>query len=264
MLVQSCFRGSTAALLAIASITFASVAFAQAAENSQATSETPDAASIIEASRTATVEKWEDDIKKLEALDSEQVDPADGILFVGSSSIRRWDTIADDMKPWNTIRRGYGGAKFTDLAVYIDRLIANHDYKALVIFVGNDISGRETDRTPAEVGALFKYVTDRALAAKPGKHIFYIEITPTSSRFQAWDAISAGNQKIRQYCQTQPMLHYIDTAKQYLTPGGRPNDKLFVGDQLHLNEDGYQLWSKIIKKHLTRGLRTKNGKKPQS
>lgn len=253
-----------ALLPSIACIFFCNLAAAQPPAKTQTENVAVDAAAIIEATRAASIEKWEDDIKKLEDLDTQQVDPSDGILFVGSSSIRRWDSITGDMKPWNAIRRGYGGAKFTDLAVFIDRIIANHDYQALVIFVGNDISGRETDRTPEEVQALFKYVTDRALVAKPGKPVFYIEITPTSSRFQAWDAISAGNQMIKQYCKSEPLLHYIDTAKQYLTPGGRPNDSLFVNDKLHLNEKGYQLWAKIIKKHLTRGLEKQTPQAPKN
>ncbi|GAB5405177.1 MAG: SGNH/GDSL hydrolase family protein [Aureliella sp.] len=227
-----------------------------AAAQGAASGETPDAAKIVQQASEAATKKWEENIQKLEQLDKTEVHADGSILFVGSSSIRRWDTMQQDMQPWSTIRRGYGGAKFTDLALFIERLIANHQYRALVIFVANDIVGKESDRTPEEVLALFKYVTEKALAKKPGKPIFYIEITPTSSRFAAWDAISRGNELIRKYCEETPGLHFIQTAKRYLTPSGRPKDYLFVEDRLHLNAKGYKLWADIIAKHLEQVLGT--------
>ncbi len=222
--------------------------FLRAQETNKANA--PDAAAIVEQAKDAAVKKWENDIRKLEELDSTEADVPGSILFVGSSSIRRWDTMQQDMEPWPSIRRGYGGAKFTDLAVFIERLIASHDYRALVIFVANDITGKDSDRTPEEVLALFKLVADKATAKRPGKPIFYIEITPTSSRFSSWDAISRGNELIQEYCDETPGLHFIQTAKRYLTAGGRPKDFLFVDDRLHLNARGYKLWGEIIKAHL--------------
>ena len=77
-------------------------------------------------------------------------------MFIGSSSIRRWTDLNTDMTPRKTINRGYGGAKFTDLAVYIDRIVKPHQFKALVVFVGNDIVGKSDDKSPVEVARLFK------------------------------------------------------------------------------------------------------------
>lgn len=252
MLTLSALRKLTVSLIAVA--VFNSVAYAQP-EAATRDDTSPDAAAIVEQSRAAAIEKWEADIKKLELLDATENRTEDSILFIGSSSIRRWDTMHSDMHPWPTVRRGYGGAKFTDLAVYVDRLIAKHDYRALVIFVANDISGRDSDRSPEEVLALFQLVSDKALKAKPGKPVFYIEITPTSSRFDAWDAISTGNLLIKQYCDETPNLHFIQTAKRFLGGGGRPRDELFVDDKLHLNADGYKLWAEIISQHLDRKLK---------
>ncbi|MEZ6075925.1 MAG: hypothetical protein R3C56_09695 [Pirellulaceae bacterium] len=72
-------------------------------------------------------------------------------LFVGSSSIVLWKDIAQDMAPYATIRRGFGGSKFSDVAVYIDRLVKPHQFDAVALFVANDISGSKTDKTPEEV-----------------------------------------------------------------------------------------------------------------
>ena len=39
------------------------------------------------------MKRWSQDIETLEQRDVVQRDPEDAILFIGSSSIRRWDTI---------------------------------------------------------------------------------------------------------------------------------------------------------------------------
>ncbi len=79
-------------------------------------------AALLESYRVAAVDRWEEEIEKLEQRDANEEDPADAILFIGSSSIRRWDEIAVDMAPYRTIRRGYGGSKYSDVAVFAERL----------------------------------------------------------------------------------------------------------------------------------------------
>lgn len=234
-------------------VTFAVQCGAQSNEKTpagDAAARSVDAAAIVEEHREAAIEKWEDDIVALEQLDASEILADDAILFIGSSSVRRWTSMQRDMAPWRTIRRGYGGARFTDLASFAKRLVANHDYQALVIFVANDIAGRDSDRTPEEVLELFKYTVEQVRSIRPAQPIFYIEITPTSSRFSAWDSISQSNQLIRQHCESDPKLHFIQTARAFMNASGRPNDALFVKDRLHLNEVGYKRWAKIIKQHL--------------
>ena len=51
---------------------------------------------------------WEPEIAAFERADRESPPPRDAILFVGSSSIRFWDDLAEDMEPLVVIRRGFG------------------------------------------------------------------------------------------------------------------------------------------------------------
>ena len=105
------------------------------------------------------IAKWEKNIAELENRDKTEAGTENAILFCGSSSIRRWETIAEDMAPRTVLQRGYGGAKLPDIIHYAPRLIGPHlgkenprRCKALVLFVGNDISGNpEKDKTPQEV-----------------------------------------------------------------------------------------------------------------
>ena len=59
-----------------------------------------------------TAIKWENEIVKLEKLDSSQDYTKNQILFIGSSSIRLWKSIKKDLKPYQIIKRAYGGARY--------------------------------------------------------------------------------------------------------------------------------------------------------
>ena len=200
------------------------------------------------------MDRWQTEIEQLEQLDSQETDPEHAILFIGSSSVRLWDTIAEDMAPWTTIRRGYGGAKISDLAVFVERLVNPHEFDALAIFVANDITGAKDDKTPEEVLEIYRYLVATVRKTKPTQPIYFISITPTSARFQVWETSKRANQLIEKYSQSDPSLHYIDTADRYLNSDGTPNDRLFRDDKLHLNRDGYKLWGEIIQAELSQSL----------
>jgi len=194
--------------------------------------------------------KWEPDIAALEQRDQTEVAGAEDILFMGSSSIRLWKGIAQDMAPWSVVSRGYGGAKYSDLAIYSNRLIAAHHPRAVVVFVGNDISGNASDKTPEEIVVLVDHITTTIQGKIPNVNIFFIGVTPTPLRWQVWPETSAANFAISQYCKLKPTTHFITTAKEYLNDQGMPRNELFKKDRLHQNTDGYAVWSNIIKREL--------------
>lgn len=200
--------------------------------------------------RQPALEKWSQAIAALEAKDKTEQHPDDAILFIGSSSIRLWKDIATDMAPYHPIQRGYGGARWTDVAVFAERLITPHEFQAVVFFVGNDILGRETDRTPEEVVSLFAHVHGIAREHNSSAPIFYVAVTPTESRWHAWPKIRAGNSLVRKFCQQKDNTHFIGTESIYLDGEGKPRAELFLNDKLHLNRDGYVRWAAAIKSQL--------------
>lgn len=202
----------------------------------------------------AAKEKWEGSIAKWEAVDRSTEDPQDAILLIGSSSIRRWDTAAEDLAPYPVIGRGYGGARFTDLVVFAERLIRPHEFKAVVIFVANDITGGDNDRPQDIVEACVKHVVKVAQDHAPAAPVVLIEITPTSSRRKGWGKVRKLNSWLREYSLTTPNVSFVSTAEWYLDSNDEVRDELFVKDKLHLNERGYEIWGKLIKRELDRVL----------
>jgi hypothetical protein len=200
---------------------------------------------------------WKGEIQKFEKLDSAESYPSDAVLFAGSSSIRLWATLKDDMAPYNVIQRGYGGAKLSDFAVYADRIFSPHPCQAAVFFVANDIMGTPQDKTPEEVKKLFVIILKTFRKSHPSTPFFYIEITPTPLRWKSWPAISEGNNLIREECRKHRNTYFINTSKAFLDDKGEPRSELFRPDRLHQNSDGYKIWSEIIKTELDRVLKNR-------
>jgi lysophospholipase L1-like esterase len=206
-----------------------------------------------------TAAKWQKDISKLESLDQTEKYSENAILFVGSSSIRAWNSIKEDMMPYETIKRGYGGAHYSDIIHFSQRLVKNHNPKAILIFVANDIKGNDKsdiysknlpDITPQEVKRLFKVVINQIRDIHKEIPIFAIETTPTISRWKAWPKISLANDLIKKYCDSKTDLFYISTRNYFISEDGLPTEEFFIRDKLHLNRKGYALWADIIKKNL--------------
>jgi len=196
------------------------------------------------------IAKWEEEIRKLEMLDETEPDPADAVLFIGSSSIRLWKTIARDMAPYRTIRRGYGGAKFSDLAHYASRVITPHEYRGLVLFVANDVSGGDSDHTPDQVRRWLESIIDVSKRHQSEAPIFIVEVTPTPKRYEAWPAIADLNARLRRVALTEPNVYYVATAEHYLDADKVPRASLFTEDRLHQNEEGYERWASLIRRRL--------------
>ena len=200
--------------------------------------------------------QFEEEVSLLESLDFKEKAGEKDVLFIGSSSIRLWDNIQVDMYPYSSIKRGYGGAHFYDLIHFSERLLKNHSPKAILIFVANDITGSNDltnkvgDLSPNEVKKLFKY--NYKLIRNIHKHIpiFLIETTPTPKRWKVWNKILQANKKLERFCKQVPNLYFISTRDKFIGTDGLPIQSFFLSDELHLNSDGYKLWSSVIKSKL--------------
>ena len=203
------------------------------------------------------IAKWEKDIAKLEGLNLIEPKVPQAILYYGSSSIRLWEGLPNDMAPWPAIKRGYGGAKLPDVIHYAPGIIGPHlgeknpdRCRAVVLFVANDITGRDNDAAPSEVADRFSRLHQWIRKQDATIPVFWIEVTPTLKRWSQWPKIAEATKRIGQVIDTDANTHLIATAGAYLGLDGRPRAELFMEDKLHLNEAGYQLWAGLIKAQL--------------
>ncbi|MDF1575896.1 MAG: GDSL-type esterase/lipase family protein [Bacteroidales bacterium] len=194
--------------------------------------------------------KWEQDMAVFDSLNLAEHSDANTLLVTGSSSVRLWDSIHRDLAPYQLMQRGYGGAKLTDYNYYAERIIKPHAFKAIVVFVANDIAGEESDLPPREVRRHFQDLMEQVRMRNPGTPVCWVEVTPTPRRWHVSQQIREASRLIEKYCNHHRDLHFINTYDYFLTPEGLPDSALFREDMLHLNRKGYLLWANIIKASL--------------
>jgi hypothetical protein len=196
------------------------------------------------------VKAWDKDIQQFEQLDKSESYPENAILFAGSSSIRLWTTLEKDMAPYPVIQRGFGGSKLSDMVVYASRIFDPHPCSAIVIFIANDITGSNNDKSPEEVAALFRNVVKTIRKTHPVTPVFWIAVTPTELRWKVWPQIQKANNLIQKICEKGDNTYFIKTDFAFLDKSGQPLGEYFRSDKLHLNEKGYVVWNEIIKKEI--------------
>lgn len=192
----------------------------------------------------AAPDAWLKEINALTANDTTQPPAAGGVVFVGSSSIRLWRTLADDFPGVATINRGFGGSELADSLHYIDRIVLPYQPRQVVVFAGtNDLNN---GKTPEAVAGAFKAFRTRLHDALPKAKLLYISITLAPSRANIHEAMRAANKLIAADCATDPRCTFVDINAPMAGDKPAPGPELFVADQLHLNAAGYAIWTKVL------------------
>jgi lysophospholipase L1-like esterase len=175
------------------------------------------------------------------------------ILLVGSSSIARWTTSAQDLAPMKSLNRGFGGSSAPDANYYFGSIVAPYRPRQIVWYEGdNDINaGKSPDSVVAEFNR-FLALKDRALGTTP---VYIISIKPSRSRESQLATQAEANAKLKAIADARKDVVYIDVVTP-LMENGRPKD-VFVADQLHLNPEGYKIWTAAIKPVLAKRPPTK-------
>ena len=223
----------------------------------------PDAATVkpdAGASKPAFLPVWSDDpcasqakhkpgygstIARWVAQDAKSMPPANGLLVVGSSSVRYWKTLFREFAAWRVVQRGYGGSLIWDTAGHAAKIVLPYRPRAVLIYAGtNDIS---KGTSPDQVLSGYRCLVQRIRLGLGDVHVAFIGITPNPARWSQWSRSVQVNAAVKGLAYGYRGLHYIDIPAAFLKTGQPPSTTLFVSDKLHLNAEGYKLWNKIIK-----------------
>ncbi len=187
-------------------------------------------------------------IRSIEARAEESGLEPGGIVFTGSSSIRRWKTLARDMAPLPVVNHGFGGSQISHVVHYAPRIVLPQRPRVVVLYAGaNDLSAGQS---PASVADDFRELVSTIHAELPETRILFLSMKPSILRRERWPQMERANRSIREMCEADPRLVYVDVATAMLDREGEPREELFVWDGLHLNEKGYALWTSILRPRL--------------
>ncbi|MBU6411730.1 MAG: hypothetical protein KGR98_15205, partial [Verrucomicrobia bacterium] len=78
------------------------------------------------------VSQWEPEIRRFERMDRTNPPPQHAVLFIGSSSIRKWHTLAQDFPGVHVINRGFGGSEIHDSTHFARQIIFPYQPRIIV------------------------------------------------------------------------------------------------------------------------------------
>jgi lysophospholipase L1-like esterase len=182
------------------------------------------------------------EIKAFAKQDSARPPRPGMVLFVGSSSIRLWNTLQQDFPAYQVLNRGFGGASLPDVALYAEQTIYRYQPSQIVFYCGeNDFAGSDTIQVQTVVNRftnLFREIRQR----HPNVPFVFIAIKPSPSRARLMPKMEAANNQIRQFLSKQKKARFANIYPDMLDGAGKPRGELFKEDSLHMNGKGYAIW----------------------
>jgi len=194
--------------------------------------------------------KWEKEISAFEEQDRQTPPPKGGIVFVGSSSIRKWTTLAEDFPHHHVLNRGFGGSQLIDSVHFADRIVIPYEPRLVVLYAGtNDIAAHKSaEQVFADFQAFVAKIHDKL----PKTEIAYISNAGNPARWSQVEEVKKANALIEGYIKQheQDGLQFINVFPRMLGSDGLPRPEIFGPDRLHMNPEGYKLWTEIVAPYL--------------
>lgn len=204
------------------------------------------AGAVAARSSAQTAAKWDPAIQKFEAQDKVAPPPQNAVVFIGASSIVRWNL--REYFPElgaKAINRGFGGSQSVDSVRYVDRIVIPYRPRIVVYYAGdNDV---EAGVPASEIAHQFAVFEQKVHAALPGTKVIFISIKPSIRRWTWIDTIRTANALVKAYYLKTPHTQFMDIENQMLGADGKPNPDLLVADGLHMTPAGYRIWTAALR-----------------
>lgn len=204
---------------------------------------------FIGASFAQTQPRFWDDVQTIKKYDQMFAPPAHPVLFVGSSSIRKWDDVQWTFADYRALNRGVGGTVINDIIFYLNDIVFKYEPSQIVLYVGeNDLpNANETaDTVLNRTVTLFNKIREKL----PEVPVIYIAMKPSPSRDKFAQKAVAANGLIKQFLSQQKNAVFVDVYSLMLSKDGKSRPELFVKDMLHMNKQGYAIWENAVRPYL--------------
>ncbi len=196
------------------------------------------------ASGTREVRRWVEQ-------DRADAPTADSVLFIGSSSIRRWESLSRDLPEYDVVQRGWGGSLMGQILAETPWLVHPLAPRAVVLRTGlNDLrAGGSPERLAADVRDFAALVRE----GRPDTQVLVLAVAPTPVTLDAGDGIERmrreANRLLAADAAADPGIHLVDIAspfEQLAATDRAAFDRLSV-DGIHLTPAGYAVWLEVLR-----------------
>ncbi len=184
--------------------------------------------------------------KKILAAAQENPPPAGDIICIGSSQMEFWKTVSDDLAPLSVHNYGVGGSRMNQAAdLFVENLAIAFKPRAVILYEGsNDIAGGSKPETILEN---FQRLHRKLHAALPETRLYVLGIVPSpGKRFEKFDDVRKANELLRNECETQAWMKFLDTTTPLIGADGQPKAECFIPGNIHMLPAGYAVWKSVI------------------
>src|SRR5215469_724283 len=194
--------------------------------------------------KEGTPERWKPRVEQMLRQDQQNPPKKEAVMFVGSATIAGWD-VKHYFPEFETINRGIGASMISEATYYADQLIIPLKPSTIVFYSGdNDTAyGVPTEMIADD----FRKFVAKIHSALPNTQTVVIAIRPSIARLAVWDAVRAANEQLRKICAADSKLQFVDLTPLLLTADGQPRREILREDLHHLNKDGFDLVSPVVK-----------------
>lgn len=192
--------------------------------------------------------RFEKAIAEFAEDDAENFFGKGGIVFVGSSSIRRL-SIPDVFPGLRALNRGFGGSQISDVNHYIEQTVLQYEPAITVMYCGsNDLWGRKPARQVIED---FQEFTSKLFERVPDSKLLVFASRPSPKRASIIETELAFNYLLEMEALADDRIFYIRGAcDRFFDNEGNFHLELFDEDMLHMNDKGYEVWNEILTPYL--------------
>jgi lysophospholipase L1-like esterase len=192
---------------------------------------------------------WNDEISQITSNDDQITLQKGLIVFTGSSTIKGWKSLKEDFTGQQILNRGFGGSELSDVVYHFNKVIAKYKPSKVIVYSGdNDIAnGKNSEQVFEEFQKLVKLM-DKQL---PKTELIIFSIKPSLARWDKYGEMKKANHLIKEFAQKKKKVKFVNIEEAMLGKDGKPIADYFESDGLHLNEEGYRVWSEVLKPYIS-------------
>lgn len=200
----------------------------------------------------APLDRHESSIAAYESADRLKTPEPGGTLFLGSSTFTLWGhDLEREFARFHALNRGFGGSTIPEVDHYLERICFPYRPRRIVFYIGtNDIAeGHSPDQVVEDFETLMSHLRQKL----PQVKVAYVSMAMPPSRTQFARQYEEANNRIRQICQEQPNLDFVDVSGLLLDAQGQPKEEYYREDRLHMKPAGYSVWIPVLRRYLEGG-----------
>jgi lysophospholipase L1-like esterase len=191
------------------------------------------------------LDRFASEIDAFDAADRAAPPAPGGIVFVGSSTIRLWSSLASDFAGLPVINRGFGGSTVPEALHYLQRTVVRYHPRTVVVYEGdNDLAG---GRTPQQIADDYRTFVRGVRDSLPNARIVFLAIKPSPSRWKLESQRQEANRLVRAIVAKDANQTFVDVGTPMIDPSsGHPRPALYRADSLHMTPAGYAIWRATV------------------